>query len=59
MTKKPKKQWMKPELTSITIHGEGNYFCTTGLMRASVCGNQNLPTSSVACQPSKKNTVFS
>ena len=59
MTKQSKKHWIKPELTSITIHGEGNYFCTTGLMRGIVCGNNNLPTSSVSCQPNKKNTVFS
>lgn len=59
MTHQSKKPWIKPELKSITIHGEGNYFCTTGLMRGVVCGNQSVPTSSVACQANKKNTVFS
>ena len=61
MTKQPKKQWIKPELTSITIHGVGGDlpFCTTGLTRGVACGENNVPTSAVACHPNKKNTVFS
>jgi len=59
MATKPKKPWIKPELTSISVQGVGNYFCTTGLKRGIVCGKNNIPTGTVTCQQSTKNTVFS
>ncbi len=59
MATKPKKTWTKPELTSISVQGVGNDFCTTGLQRATVCGRNNVPTGSISCSQSTKNTVFS
>jgi len=60
MTSKTKKVWKKPELTSLTVHGVGNQYCTNGLQRATVCERSaggNI--ASVGCQQNTKNTVFS
>lgn len=59
MSEKTKKRWEKPEILSLTVQGVGNQFCTTGLQRGIVCGKENIPTGSVSCSQTTKNTVFS
>ena len=57
---KEKKKWTKPHLTSLTVQGQGNDFCTSGLTRVVVCNDQaGGAIGSVSCHPNFKNNVFS
>ncbi len=60
MKMKEKKKWKEPQLTSLTVQGKGNDFCTSGLTRVVVCNEEaNGAIGSVACHPNFKNNVFS